>query len=475
MKCTVALLAPDVPPEYICSFVQVLIIAGIPHKIVRQWKDDTIRVYCGNLGSDRAKEADIAIPFDPCFAIGSLAAEEINILRSWEHGTRCIEWVDKTAFINIQLLGIAHYLLYGRLSLTEESTLSDPVPEDCPLVDWIGGWLKQLLVSLFPELRSQVPPLWPNKSPFAACLTHDIDIISWGRVENAKRRLRMALSKGYPARDRIKHVALGFDEILRGLTQRKKIERELDLSTWLSLEDSKGVKACYYFASPLEHDVSDPIYSYEDQVVFREQTITVQEVVRELVSARAEIGLHGSIASSEKSGLIRREKHLLEEVVKKPVAGIRQHYLRARYPETFAEQSSAGFLYDSTVGFNRDIGFRSGTSFPYNLACQSNLFEARGFWELPFVVQDIAVCDYSEHSEEYALSRIRKLLDEVALSGGVFGVVWHNYCARESSFVYRQKVYEILIDELLARGAWIASPKEINHPYWIRKGERAVI
>jgi len=378
MRFPLQILAHNVPLKYLCTLSNLLIIAGIPHRFVNRWNGNTVRVYLGSLNSSHAKKADIAILYDPTFTIDSLNKEEIGVLQSSDNGARCIEWVGKAACINIHVVDIAYYLLYVQAFLGEDTAQLEPVPLKCPLVDRIALFFKNLVLSLFPELKSLVVPPWPNERLFAACLTHDIDILTWGTLENARRRFRMAFSKGFASLHRAKHLALGFEEIIRGLAGRYRINCELDLSSWLSIESLKGVKACYYFAHTLHRDVNDTIYSYEDYVLFGGQKITVQNVIGILSSAGAEIGLHASIASSKNPKLIKKEKKLLEGVLGGPVFGVRQHYLRMRYPQTLAAQCSAGFFYDATIGYNRHIGFKAGTSFPYNVACgsRSKIFTA---------------------------------------------------------------------------------------------------
>jgi hypothetical protein len=81
----------------------------------------------------------------------------------------------------------------------------------------------------------------------------------------------------------------------------------------------------------------------------------------------------------------------------------------------------AGFLYDSTLGYNDAVGFRSGTTQVFRLPETSSVFE------LPLNVMDTTMFypDRMGLSETEALRLCRKLIDEMRTYSGVLTINWH--------------------------------------------------
>ena len=65
-------------------------------------------------------------------------------------------------------------------------------------------------------------------------------------------------------------------------------------------------------------------------------------VLKELDGSGWEIGLHGSLESYARPGLLQKEKDALEHQLGKAVISTRQHYLRFREGTTRALQEACG-------------------------------------------------------------------------------------------------------------------------------------
>lgn len=79
------------------------------------------------------------------------------------------------------------------------------------------------------------------------------------------------------------------------------------------------------------------------------------------------IGIHPSFASAEDQTQLIREKKLCEDICGCTIVDSRQHYLRFSFPHTISCLLQSGIKIDSSLGFNRYIGFRCGTGFGYYL------------------------------------------------------------------------------------------------------------
>lgn len=302
---------------------------------------------------------------------------------------------------------------------------------------------------------------WPNGAQFAACLTHDIDVVHWGRLSNASRRIRRAFGADLNSHDRCKAILQAGEEFYQAVTHVARHRRELDFFHWMEVENNYNVNATYFFAACDGAALNDPVYRLRDSVQFQGRRRMLADVLRELAEEGAEIGLHGSIYSHARPAILAEEKGRLNGMVP-GIRGVRQHYLMASYPETFAAHRAAGFLYDSSLGFNRRRGFRCGTSFPWLLeTCTPNGGSSSSLiWELPLTVQDVTLPPLQTYGEE-ALRIVEAMMNHVARSGGVFTLLWHNYAYRSNDFDRRKAVYREVIEELQRRKAWVATGNEI--------------
>src|SRR5205814_1477356 len=84
--------------------------------------------------------------------------------------------------------------------------------------------------------------------------------------------------------------------------------------------------------------------------------------IRDLVSRGCEVGLHGSFATMDGTGVFERQRGRLGHLIGSPPAGVRQHFLRMRPGKTQEKMQAAGFSYDSTWGFSDRNGFRLGVA-----------------------------------------------------------------------------------------------------------------
>ena len=82
-------------------------------------------------------------------------------------------------------------------------------------------------------------------------------------------------------------------------------------------------------------------------------------------------------------------------------------------------------MYDSSVGFAEQIGFKAGTCIPYQpwlfpLNRQADLIE------IPLLVMDRTLLAYMGLSKGQAIHAVSQLVDRCRMVGGVFTILWHN-------------------------------------------------
>jgi peptidoglycan/xylan/chitin deacetylase (PgdA/CDA1 family) len=194
--------------------------------------------------------------------------------------------------------------------------------------------------------------------------------------------------------------------------------------------------------------------------------------LRELAKRGFEIGLHASYESYRSTARLASEKQQIESAVGVPLGGIRQHFLRFDVSSTWAAQGSAGFDYDSTLGYNEAIGFRAGIAAPFrpwNTARRA----PHDVLELPLAVMDGALFRTLGLDGGEAARRTIALLEAVEAAEGLAVLLWHPNGADAVHYPGWWDSYREVLAHLSARSAWVATGGEMNG--WWREREKAVL
>lgn len=327
------------------------------------------------------------------------------------------------------------------------------------------------------ELASitSLAPLWPEGRSFAVCLTHDVDLISdASTVAQTLRSMRTALAPGGAPRSRAIRVAAppvrAARSIRSGISRAPRTE---DLERSLAIEQKRGVTASYFFTvfPGGESSRFDCTYALDDRCSFRGRSCRVRDMLRMLAADGFDVGLHGSYPSAVRPGLLAREREELELATGLDIRTTRQHFLHWDVRTTPTLQESAGLRADSSIGFNRAVGFRSATSLPYRLfdvTAQRPL----DVLEVPLVLHDGPLLrnDGLELDLDLARKTMQLVIERVAAAGGVATLLFHpnNLARREFT-----DLYSWAIDYTLDRGAWVTSLRELDGWWRQRAAELA--
>jgi hypothetical protein len=317
---------------------------------------------------------------------------------------------------------------------------------------------------------------WPAGKRFALCLTHDVDFVS--RVALSFKAARQALrgltrSKSTLFKRCVKLVQLAGQFSLQPLRLAGKDDPFWQYEKWLKLEDTFGFHSTFYFfpsplSQPHEWDCS---YQLSDVVRYQNKKMTVSEMIREIEESGWEIGLHGSYQSALSQDSLSFQKRVIEDAAGKPIMSIRQHFLHYDARITPKLQANAGFKTDSTQGFNRSVGFRSATSYPYS-CWDFEQERALPILEIPQHIMDGGL--FTENALEYntdmAIKHSIQLMDEVESVGGCLTLSWHPHNIANEMW---WNVYKTLLEEAHRRNAWGCSASELYH--WWKKREKTMI
>jgi len=307
-------------------------------------------------------------------------------------------------------------------------------------------------------------PAWPDKKPFAVCLTHDVDWVSLMSLRQEKRkRTQNRINGGTFLKKASELKRLGFD-VSRAIRYKNTSDPLHCYERWLEAEERIGGKSTFFFwpgwkALRRRHP-TDCLYDMEDRIVFDGQQCTVAEMIREIDRRGWEVGLHPSWYTFDNIDEMKRQKATLESVLGHDIVSVRQHYLHYDIRVTPRVQAEAGFLYDSTLGFNDNIGFRFGTSYPWKLYDLKSEVDLR-ITEIPLIIQDGGLLNTDKGmrlDEETAFNYVVQVAGAVERVGGVLTLLWHpNAIVKDSWW----NLYLKTLDHLKSKNAWFGSVRDV--------------
>jgi hypothetical protein len=299
-------------------------------------------------------------------------------------------------------------------------------------------------------------PLWPDGRAFAVCLTHDVDLVS---LRSTPRQV-------------LRHARAGLDEsggLLRFARPPVRLARSLrsgvarvpstrdTLERSVAVEAARGAVASYLFTVPVGTDGSryDCVYAPQDACRFRDARRSIADVMRTLAVEGFDVGLHGSYHSAVRPGALAAERALLQEATGLTISSTRQHLLHWDVRRTPRLQDEAGFLVDSSLGFNLNVGFRAGTSLPFR---HLDVERSRplGLLQVPLVVHDVALLGPLglALAVEEARDVVDRFLDTAATCGGALTLSFHPDKLAHPDWL---GLYEWALDRAAERGAWLTS------------------
>ncbi|MFH1878461.1 MAG: polysaccharide deacetylase family protein [Candidatus Omnitrophota bacterium] len=313
-------------------------------------------------------------------------------------------------------------------------------------------------------------PVWPGNKPFAVCLTHDVDAVSCYSVRQSLRSVRNCFFSGAP-------YSRSFASAVRKLagvncfTPRARGKDPFhSFEKWLEIENRFSARSTFFFwpgmgAVNKKHK-TDCLYDLNDGIYFESEKRSVAEVIREIGRRGWEIGLHPSWYSYDAADSMKKQKESLEKITGGEIVSVRQHYLHYDIRVTPRVHADAGLKYDSSLGFNNNVGFRFGTSYPWKLYDLEKNGELPVL-EVPLIIQDGALLSRNKGLAldiENAFDYIVMIAERVIRTGGVLTLLWHPHYIAEPGWA---GLYEKALEYLDGRSAYFASVREIGE-WWTR-------
>lgn len=415
----------------------------LEHKAVRLYLQKTLRVWLGLKGNQRFDLPEMPVYLKNLF----LRTEEYtNNFRDqwgeWEHPYSC----------NYQA---------GKLWIPE-----------------VNNWIVEIRDKLISE-KVELVPLWPNNKKFAVCLTHDLDSVS-DQLTTIQDMRQLSIrdlwveASFLPSNENIE-LKGSIKRLLKlGLFLKRKhyaypsTKRTIEKMT--EIQKRFGVRSSLFLPIWQTKSVSkyDCNYSPSDNCTFRGKRMCVCEMIKILREEGFDIGIHGSYYSALERNLLKLQKETIEDRLGFEITTTRQHWLNWDIKSTPRLQYEAGILADATIGYNRNIGFRSGVAMPYYLFDLIRKEEIP-ILEVPFHFSEISLFkNYSlELSKSMAKKVVKELMNRVIDTNGCLSFVLHPIAFVNPAY---EEIYSWAIQYCLERDGWVTSLKEIYE--WWKKREK---
>jgi len=332
-------------------------------------------------------------------------------------------------------------------------------------VDMLRSWIRQAGIGVV-----EIPPV-PAGYPLSVCLTHDIDFVGIRDHKFDHSMFGFLLRATFGSVRNVLRGRLTLRKLFR--TWRAAASLPLVYLGWIAdfwepfewyLTVEKGLGATY-FLIPFKGRPGDRHSgSAAARRATRYDVTTIQDAVHTLVETGCEVGVHG-IDAWHDADKGRAERLRVTGVSGASDVGIRMHWL-LRDGQTPRVLDDAGYLYDSTGGYNETIGYRHGTAQVFRP------LDSRTMLELPMHIQDGALFfpDRLDLSETEAWRRTSAIVSQTQALGGVLTLLWHDRSHGPER--YWGDFYIRLVQDLRSRGAWFATAGELTRWFAARRAIR---
>lgn len=319
-------------------------------------------------------------------------------------------------------------------------------------------------------------PTWPEGKPFAVCLSHDVDSVTQHSVFQVLRKRSVMLRSTGTMEEKLVSIFGGFSDLAKCLAGSGRNDPHHCMEKWLQVEEETGATSTFFFwpgfSALTVHHYSDCSYDLDDTIVFDAQRCSVAEMMQDISRRGWEIGLHPSWHTFSNPDELKRQKEALEKAVGHDIVSVRQHFLHYDIRITPAVQSESGFLYDTTLGFNDNVGFRFGTCYPWHLYDQKNK-RILPILEVPLIIQDGAMLlghKGMRLDSGMAYRYVQQITEEVMKLGGVLSLVWHPHYQANADW---WNLYLLTLEYIKQKNPWFATVRQVGE--WFKKENSEIL
>jgi len=311
----------------------------------------------------------------------------------------------------------------------------------------------------------EIPPV-PAGYDFIACLTHDVDFVGIRRhkfdhtlLGFIYRALAVSLYNAIKGKISWKNFAKNCKAVLSLPFVYAGIIDDFWVQFHNYLEIEKNAGSTFFFIPSVNSPGETENGKTPKKRAAKYDIHHLKSIIDNLKLAECEIGLHGVDAWHNQD---RAKKELAEISVltNQSQIGVRIHWLYFNQvsPKILED---AGFLFDSTMGYNDAVGYKAGTTQVFRP------LGARKLLEIPLHIQDTALFYPSRMglSEEQAMRLCSDLLSIASQYGGVLTLNWHHRSLAPERLW--KDFYIRLLDNINKQRVWFGKASEIVQ--WFQK------
>lgn len=353
---------------------------------------------------------------------------------------------------------------HGRVPPTENTLVRHRVESE-PVVSEAALRLRRAVGAAAGRRPVRFVAPWPNGKRWAVALTHDLDVVAFWPLFTALRVAELVRGGGIADAGRAVAAAtravLG-RPVLAGVGAVTAADAVTATpATWFILCGTPS------WGSMRSGDLT-----------YRPESPVTRGIVRSLVAAGHEIGLHGSFATGDDGtgAVFTSQRARLQALTAQAsgVVGVRQHFLRMRPGATQRAMVTAGFDYDATFGFSDRNGFRLGVAnvvpgWDVAWECET------GLAEVPLTSMDRALSKYQgvEAPEQWASAALA-LADVCRGVNGLWVGLWHPNLTPALGYPRVHDTYPTLVRALVDRDPYFAPVRDIVRWRRLRRSVRAM-
>ena len=241
-------------------------------------------------------------------------------------------------------------------------------------------------------------------------ISHDIDIIA--RFGSSTQMMRTVVASVYH-RKGLSNFFQSIGQVFKYISGSQK--DPYDVFDWLITDKSNFTEKTIYFMTGGETE-HDNRYDIKDPKVATLLQLATQR--------KYEVGIHPSYNASEDTDMHIGETATLAKVSNRKIKKSRQHFLRWSWDKTPEIISQSPIDQDSSMGYNRRLGFRCGTGYAYHLY-DFKTEKAYTWTELPLAYMESSLIHESEKTGKSVEEISNAFLDQNKQSTHI-EMNWHN-------------------------------------------------
>ena len=303
-----------------------------------------------------------------------------------------------------------------------------------PIVNNLFNEFEHLIKKAYPNL------IFENSRKPTVELSHDLDYIN----KTIQLRLKQSAFNAFNTVKSIGKPSIFGKNLKKAFSFFFSNPSYWCFDYWRQIESNYNFKSVFYIYSKTSSNggfkswLIDPSYDIS-------KNKKLQNELKEMALEGWKIGLHGSYKSALDFNQLKLEKESLQTAVGFNIEKTRQHWLN--FTEEITPQShSQLFKEDSTLAWNDTLGFRAGTISKFTPYDHKN-DKPFDYEEIPQVIMDSNLYDYSSGGEENAINEGLKILEMAKnYKNAFFSISWHpRTCSSDYNW---HKSYELYLQKI---------------------------